>query len=137
MTPDHVNPEAPWPHLQQLADATAQAGQRLQWIAAASQGAEAHLFLIEPRQFVTGERDSRLSSDDCGTTQHYLLLDEFYRTALWLAAVRPPQREEESVWFDRKQRAAHVYPHTRTSKDTPQTLVAYLDADVARFADAG
>ncbi|MBL8336334.1 MAG: SDR family NAD(P)-dependent oxidoreductase [Rhodoferax sp.] len=58
-------------------------------------------------------------------------------TALWLAAVRPPQREEESVWFDRKQRAAHVYPHTRTSKDTPQTLVAYLDADVARVADAG
>jgi dehydrogenase/reductase SDR family protein 12 len=57
-------------------------------------------------------------------------------TALWLAAVRPAQREEESVWFDRKQRAAHVYPHTRTSKDTPQTLVAWLDKEVARFADA-
>ncbi|MHA6198277.1 class I adenylate cyclase [Pseudomonas wadenswilerensis] len=56
---------------------------------AASQGAEAHLFLIEPRQFVTGERDSRLSSDDCGTTQHYLLLDEFYRTAIWLAGRTP------------------------------------------------
>lgn len=56
-------------------------------------------------------------------------------TALWLAAVRPAQREEESVWFDRKQRAAHVYPHTRTSKDTPQTLVAWLDKEVARFAD--
>jgi dehydrogenase/reductase SDR family member 12 len=57
-------------------------------------------------------------------------------TALWLAAVRPAQREEESVWFDRKQRAAHVYPHTRTSKDTPQSLVAYLEQEVARFADA-
>ncbi len=56
-------------------------------------------------------------------------------TALWLAAVRPAQRKEESVWFDRKQRAAHVYPHTRTSKDTPQTLVAWLDKEVARFAD--
>lgn len=56
---------------------------------AASQGAEAHLFLIEPRQFITGERDSRLSSDDCGTTQHYLLLDEFYRTAIWLAGRTP------------------------------------------------
>ena len=55
-------------------------------------------------------------------------------TALWLAAVRPAQREEESVWFDRKQRAAHVYPHTRISKDTPQTLVAWLDKEVARFA---
>ena len=56
---------------------------------AASQGAEAHLFLIEPGQFVRGERDSRLSSDDCGTTQHYLLLDEFYRTAIWLAGRTP------------------------------------------------
>jgi dehydrogenase/reductase SDR family member 12 len=56
-------------------------------------------------------------------------------TALWLAAVRPAQREEESVWFDRKQRVAHVYPHTRISKDTPQTLVAWLDKEVARFAD--
>jgi len=56
---------------------------------AATQGAEAHLFLIEPGQFVRGERDSRLSSDDCGTTQHYLLLDEFYRTAIWLAGRTP------------------------------------------------
>ena len=56
---------------------------------AATQGAEAHLFLIEPQGFVQGERDSRLSSDDCGTTQHYLLLDEFYRTALWLAGRTP------------------------------------------------
>ncbi|WP_194788183.1 class I adenylate cyclase [Pseudomonas sp. UFMG81] len=56
---------------------------------AASQGAEAHLFLIEPQGFVQGERDSQLSSDDCGTTQHYLLLDEFYRTALWLAGRTP------------------------------------------------
>jgi FO synthase len=29
VTPDHVNPEAPWPHLQALADATASAGKRL------------------------------------------------------------------------------------------------------------
>jgi adenylate cyclase class 1 len=50
-----------------------------------SQGAEAHFFLIDPQRFVTGERDAQLSSDDCGTTQHYLLLDEFYRTAIWLA----------------------------------------------------
>lgn len=56
---------------------------------AASQGAEAHLFLIEPGQFMRGERDSRLSSDNCGTTQHYLLLDEFYRTAIWLAGRTP------------------------------------------------
>ncbi|SEM58978.1 adenylate cyclase, class 1 [Pseudomonas sp. ok272] len=56
---------------------------------AASQGAEAHFFLIDPLRFVRGERDNQLSSEDCGTTQHYLLLDEFYRTAIWLAGRTP------------------------------------------------
>jgi len=56
---------------------------------AAGQGAEAHFFLIDPQRFVRGERDTQLSSDDCGTTQHYLLLDEFYRTAIWLAGRTP------------------------------------------------
>ncbi|MBF8741689.1 class I adenylate cyclase [Pseudomonas guariconensis] len=56
---------------------------------AASQGAEAHFFLIEPKGFVEGERNGQLSSDDCGTTQHYLLLDEFYRTAIWLGGRTP------------------------------------------------
>lgn len=54
-----------------------------------SQGAEAHFFLIDPNRFTTGERETRLSADDCGTTQHYLLLDEFYRTAIWLAGRTP------------------------------------------------
>ncbi|QKZ02498.1 class I adenylate cyclase [Pseudomonas eucalypticola] len=56
---------------------------------AATQGAEAHFFLIDPPRFVRGERDSELSSEDCGTSQHYLLLDEFYRTAIWLAGRTP------------------------------------------------
>jgi len=53
-------------------------------------------------------------------------------TALWLAATRPPQPEEESVWFDRKIRPAHVYPRTRLSKDDARSLVAWLDQEVAR-----
>ncbi len=56
---------------------------------AASQGAEAHFFLIDPARFTQGDRETRLTSDDCGTTQHYLLLDEFYRTAIWLAGRTP------------------------------------------------
>ncbi len=52
-------------------------------------------------------------------------------TAIWLAATRPSQEEKELVWFDRKARTAHVYPHTRTSKDTPQSLVSFLDKEVA------
>jgi len=56
---------------------------------AETQGAEAHFFLIDATRFVHGERDAQLSSEDCGTTQHYLLLDEFYRTAIWLAGRTP------------------------------------------------
>ncbi|WP_426150711.1 class I adenylate cyclase [Pseudomonas sp. DC3000-4b1] len=56
---------------------------------AASQGAEAHFFLIDCQRFVREDRDNQLSSDDSGTTQHYLLLDEFYRSAIWLAGRTP------------------------------------------------
>lgn len=79
---------------------------------AATQGAEAHFFLIDPARFVRGDRDTQLSSDDCGTTQHYLLLDEFYRTAIWLAGRTPiwwlvPVYEEENY---------EQYTHTLISK---------------------
>jgi dehydrogenase/reductase SDR family protein 12 len=53
-------------------------------------------------------------------------------TAIWLAATRPSQPEEELVWFDRKPRTAHVYPHTRATRETPQSLVAWLDAELAK-----
>ncbi|MDB5979810.1 MAG: CyaA protein [Pseudomonas sp.] len=79
---------------------------------AASQGAEAHFFLIDAKRFVLGERDAQLSSEDCGTTQHYLLLDEFYRTAIWLAGRTPlwwlvPVYEEQRY---------NEYTHTLISK---------------------
>jgi dehydrogenase/reductase SDR family protein 12 len=53
-------------------------------------------------------------------------------TALWLAARRPPQPEHECVWFDRAVRTAHVYERTRATKDTPESLVAYLDRELER-----
>lgn len=56
---------------------------------ATTQGSEAHFFLIDPVRFTQGEREAKLTSDDCGTTQHYLLLDEFYRTAIWLGGRTP------------------------------------------------
>lgn len=58
-------------------------------------------------------------------------------TALWLAATRPQQPERELVWFDRAIRPAHVYDRTRVSRDTPQTLVAYLESELARCAGNG
>jgi adenylate cyclase class 1 len=81
-------------------------------------GAEAHFFLIEPTRFVLGERDTQLSSDDCGTTQHYLLLDEFYRTAIWLAGRTP-------IWW-----LVPVYEETRYAEFT-HTLISkrFIRAD--------
>ena len=51
-------------------------------------------------------------------------------TAIWLAGTRPSQPEQEIVWFDRKVRTAHVYERTRVTKDTPATLVAYLQREL-------
>ncbi|MDB6060024.1 MAG: adenylate cyclase [Verrucomicrobiaceae bacterium] len=49
---------------------------------------EVHFFLMEPDKFRLGEREG-LSSEDCGSAQHYLLLDEFYRTGLLIAGRIP------------------------------------------------
>jgi dehydrogenase/reductase SDR family protein 12 len=55
-------------------------------------------------------------------------------TALWLAGRRPAQPEHECVWFDRAVRPAHVFARTRVTQDTPQSLVAYLEQELARQA---
>ncbi|OUS27603.1 hypothetical protein A9Q99_14265 [Gammaproteobacteria bacterium 45_16_T64] len=49
---------------------------------------EVYFFLMEPNQFKSGQR-SGLSGEDCGSAQHYLLLDEFYRTSLIIAGNLP------------------------------------------------
>lgn len=49
---------------------------------------EVHFFLMNPARFHAGQL-GKLSSEGSGSAQHYLLLDEFYRTALWLAGKIP------------------------------------------------
>ncbi len=49
---------------------------------------EVHFFLMDPIKFRTGVR-SDLSGEDCGSAQHYLLLDEFYRTSIMVAGRYP------------------------------------------------
>lgn len=53
-------------------------------------------------------------------------------TAVWLAATRPAVVAEEHVWFDRKDRTAHMFEHSRTPQCTVQELVDYLQADLDR-----
>ncbi len=60
---------------------------------------EVHFFLINSDQFRRGEK-APISSESSGATQHYLLLEEFYRTAIYIAGkapawwVVPPDQEE-------------------------------------------
>jgi adenylate cyclase class 1 len=68
--------------------------------AAAELSLELHIFLIDPERFRRGEK-SRLSRESAGTTQHHLLLEEFYRSAVLLAGryplwwLVPPEQEED------------------------------------------
>ncbi|MCP4992703.1 MAG: class I adenylate cyclase [Gammaproteobacteria bacterium] len=65
---------------------------------AAEVGLEAHFFLIDVEAFRHGNRD-QLSKESSGSTQPRLLLEEFYRTGIWLAGrfplwwLIPPEEE--------------------------------------------
>ena len=67
---------------------------------AASLGLEVHFFSMDSEQFRLG-RDIPISADSSGKTQHYLLLEEFYRTAIYIAGKSPvwwlvPPHEERN-----------------------------------------
>lgn len=49
---------------------------------------EAHFFIMSAEAFRRGER-AGLTTEDCGSTQHVLLLDEFYRSSLLVAGCYP------------------------------------------------
>ena len=55
---------------------------------AASLGLETHFFIFDPDRFRVGETMS-LSDESSGTSQHLLLLDEFYRSGLVVAGLTP------------------------------------------------
>lgn len=49
-------------------------------------------------------------------------------TIVWLAEQRPDQVADEAIWFDRKERSAHIFPRTRAATDTAETLIANLES---------
>jgi adenylate cyclase class 1 len=67
-------------------------------------GLELHIFLIDSERFRHGEK-SRLSHESTGSTQHNLLLEEFYRSAVLLAGryplwwLVPPDKENDYQVF--------------------------------------
>lgn len=52
-------------------------------------GLELHTFLMDADLFRQGGLTSKLDQESSGSAQHYLLLDEFYRTAILLAGRYP------------------------------------------------
>ncbi|HCH00463.1 MAG TPA: class I adenylate cyclase [Vibrio sp.] len=66
---------------------------------AQSLGVEANFFLMDETRFRTNQSEE-MTGDNCGSSQHLLLLDEFYRSAVRIAGQRllwqivPPEMEE-------------------------------------------
>ncbi|MCK9605979.1 MAG: class I adenylate cyclase [Methylomonas sp.] len=60
---------------------------------------EVHFFLLNSEQFKKGE-NTPISTESSGEAQHYLLLEEFYRTSIYIAGrvpvwwLVPPQQEK-------------------------------------------
>lgn len=52
-------------------------------------GLEMHTFLMDADRFRAGELTNKMDKESSGSAQHYLLLDEFYRTAILLAGRYP------------------------------------------------
>ncbi|MZI94510.1 class I adenylate cyclase [Vibrio sp. CAIM 722] len=66
---------------------------------AKGQGVEANFFIMDEERFRHDQSDA-MTGENCGSSQHLLLLDEFYRSAMRLAGKRllwhmvPPEMEE-------------------------------------------
>lgn len=54
-----------------------------------SAGLELHTFLMDAEAFKKGQAAPEMNSESSGSAQHFLLLDEFYRTAILLAGRYP------------------------------------------------
>lgn len=71
---------------EQVSDLQKKANKICKW--AEDQGVELYIFVMTAEQFKANKR-SGLSGEDCGSSQHKLLLDEFYRTGLVIAGKVP------------------------------------------------
>lgn len=56
---------------------------------AASFGIELHVFVFSATDWRDGRQRAEVKGENCGSAQHYLLLDEFYRTGIHLGGCYP------------------------------------------------
>ncbi|MFL1466570.1 class I adenylate cyclase [Marinobacter sp. HN1S83] len=68
---------------------------------AATLGVELHVFVFSAADWRAGRQRAEVAGENCGSAQHYLLLDEFYRTSIHLGGCYPlwwliPASEEDN-----------------------------------------
>ena len=90
---------------------------------AADIGLEVHFFVFDAERFRNGETLS-LSDESSGSSQHSLLLDEFYRSSLLVAGLRP-------LWWRVPSRFEHQYD------DYVREAVATRQLDPRDYIDFG
>lgn len=90
---------------------------------AADIGLEVHFFVFDAERFRSGETLS-LSDESSGSSQHSLLLDEFYRSSLLVAGLRP-------LWWRVPARFEHQYD------DYVRQAVAARQLDPRDYIDFG
>ncbi len=56
---------------------------------AASLGVELHVFVFSADDWRAGRQRAQVTGESCGSAQHFLLLDEFYRTGIHLGGCYP------------------------------------------------
>lgn len=103
---------------------------------AASLKIEVHFFLVDARQFSHGE-NTPISKESSGETQHYLLLEEFYRTSIYIAGrvpvwwLVPPQQENNYKHY-----VAHLLENRFISEADVIDFGGLQDMPLAEFVSA-
>ena len=75
-------------------------------------GIELNSYIVHHQEFSL-RKNKKMEGDNCGNTQNYLLLDEFYRTAVWFAGRWPlwwiiPNSEDYSSYSERLISQKHI-----------------------------
>ncbi len=76
---------------------------------------ELNFYLVHKADF-SQVNSKQLDDDNCGNTQRFLLLDEFYRTAIWLVGRKPlwwliPESEDYEKFANRLIKQKHLDEH--------------------------
>lgn len=105
-----------------------------QW--AATLRLEVHFFLVNSEQFNQGE-NTPISSESSGETQHYLLLEEFYRTSIYIAGrvpvwwLVPPHQEKNYSYY-----VAHLLENRFVFENEVLDFGGLQDMPVSEFVSA-